>query len=131
MNGLRMADDVLARLRQRGDLYDERAYLFVLASIEYLQGKLPERRHVTGPEVTHACREFALEQYGLMARSVLDHWGIRGTGDFGRIVYSLVDVGVLMTQPGDRIEDFDGVYGFEVFERDYVWGAQGGGGGGR
>ena len=122
MNGLHLARDLLARLRQRGDPYDERAYLFVLASLEYLQGKLPERRHVTGAEVTHACREFALEQYGLMARSVLDHWGIRGTADFGRIVYSLVEAGVLTTQPGDRPEDFADVYGFEVFERDYVWG---------
>ncbi|HEV8149305.1 MAG TPA: Minf_1886 family protein [Gemmatimonadales bacterium] len=122
MNGLRLASDLLAKLRQRGDSYDESAYLFVLASIEYLQAKLPERRHVTGPEVTHACREFALEQYGLMARSVLEHWGMRHTEDFGRIVYSLVEAGVLVTQPGDRVEDFHGVYGFEVFERDYVWG---------
>jgi uncharacterized repeat protein (TIGR04138 family) len=122
MNGLRFAGDVLARLRQRGDSYDERAYLFVLASIEFLQGKLTERRHVTGPEVTHACREFALEQYGLMARSVLEHWGIRGTEDFGRIVYALVEVGVLVTQPGDKVEDFHGVYGFEqAFDEGYVW----------
>ena len=122
MNGLRFAGDVLARLRQRGDSYDERAYLFVLASIEFLQGKLPERRHVTGPEVTHACREFAMEQYGLMARSVLEHWGIRGTDDFGRIVYALVEVGVLVTQAGDKVEDFHGVYGFEqAFDQGYVW----------
>jgi uncharacterized repeat protein (TIGR04138 family) len=122
MNGLRFAGDVLARLRQRGDTYDERAYLFVLASIEFLQGKMPERRHVTGPEVTHACREFAMEQYGLMARSVLEHWGIRGTDDFGRIVYALVEVGVLVTQAGDKVEDFHGVYGFEqAFDEGYVW----------
>lgn len=121
MNGLGFASDVLARLRQRGEHYDERAYLFVLASIEYLQGKFPERRHVTGAEVTHACREFALQQYGLMARSVLDHWGVQGTADFGRIVYSLVEVGVLVTQAGDKVEDFHGVYGFEVFDEGYVW----------
>ena len=121
MNGLRFASDVLARLRERRDHYDERAYLFVLASIEFLQCKLPERRHVSGAEVTHACRDFALEQYGLMARTVLEHWGVRGTEDFGKIVYSLVEVGVLVTQPGDKVEDFSGVYGFEVFEHGYRW----------
>ena len=122
MSDLRVAGDVLTRLRSRGEHYDDRAYLFVLASIEFLQGKLPERRHVTGPEVTHACRELALQQYGLLARSVLEHWGIRGTEDFGRIVYSLVDVGVLVTQPGDKVEDFHGVYGFEqAFDEGYVW----------
>jgi uncharacterized repeat protein (TIGR04138 family) len=123
MNDVRLAPEVLARLQQSGSHYDERAYLFVLAGLEYLQGRLPERRHVTGAEVTHACRDFALEQYGLIAREVLEHWGIRETADFGRIVYALVEVGLLVTQPGDRIEDFHDVYSFErAFEESYVWG---------
>jgi uncharacterized repeat protein (TIGR04138 family) len=117
-----MASDLLGRIRARGNCYDERAYLFVLASIEFLQGRLSARRHVTGPELTLACRDFALEQYGLMARVVLEHWGIRGTDDFGRIVFALVDVGLLVTQPGDRVEDFHGVYGFDqAFDHAYVW----------
>ena len=123
MNDLRLAPDVLARLEQNGSPYNERAYLFVLAGLEYLQTRLPERRHVTGAEVTHACRDLALEQYGLIAREVLEHWGIRETADFGRIVYALVEVGLLVTQPGDRIEDFHDVYSFErAFEESYVWG---------
>ena len=122
MNELRFATDVLEKIRRRADRYDERAYLFLLASIEYLQTRLPERRHVSGPELTLACRDFALEQYGLLAGTVLEHWGIRGTEDFGRIVYALVDFGLLVTQPGDRVEDFHGVYAFEqVFGDAYVW----------
>ena len=122
MNDLHFAADVLEKIRKRGDRYDERAYLFVLASIEYLQTRLPERRHVTGAELTLACRDFALEQYGLMAATVLEHWGITGTEDFGRIVYALVEIGLLVTQPGDRVEDFHGVYAFEQAFRDaYVW----------
>lgn len=123
MNEVRLSPEVLARLEQSGAAYDERAYLFVLAGLEYLQSRLTERRHVTGAEVTHACRDFALEQYGLIAREVLEHWGVRETADFGRIVYALVDVGLLVTQPGDRIEDFHDVYSFErAFEESYVWG---------
>lgn len=122
MNELRFATDVLEKIRRRGERYDERAYLFVLASIEYLQTSLLERRHVNGPELTLACRDFALEQYGLLAGTVLEHWGVRGTGDFGRIVYALVEVGLLVTQPGDRVEDFHGVYAFEqVFGDAYIW----------
>lgn len=122
MNDLHFAADVLEKIRKRGDRYDERAYLFVLASIEFLQTRLPERRHVTGAELTLACRDFALEQYGLMAATVLEHWGITGTADFGRIVYALVEIGLLVTQPGDRVEDFHGVYAFEQAFRDaYVW----------
>ena len=130
MNGLRLGTNLLERIRQGlGDRYDERAYLFILASIEYLQTRLPERRHVTGPELAIACRDFALEQYGLLARTVLEHWGLNSTEDFGRIVYSLVEVGLLVTQPGDRLEDFHGVYAFsEAFDDAYVWqGIPGGG----
>lgn len=122
MNGLHFADAVLEKIRERGARYDERAYLFVLASIEYLQGKMPARRHVTGPELTHACRDFAIEQYGLMARSVLAHWGIHNTEDFGLIVYLLVDFGLLVTQPNDKVEDFAEVFTFEqAFDQGYVW----------
>jgi uncharacterized repeat protein (TIGR04138 family) len=122
MNELHFAGEVLARIRQRGARYDERAYLFVLASIEYLQARLPERRHVSGAELTIACRDFALEQYGLLAREVLEHWGIRGTEDFGLIVYLLVDFGLLVTRPDDRVEDFADVYSFdEAFGEAYVW----------
>jgi uncharacterized repeat protein (TIGR04138 family) len=123
MSEVTLAPDVMARLQKNGSPFDERAYLFVLAGLEYLQGRLPERRHVSAAEVTHACRDLALEQYGLLAREVLEHWGIRETADFGRIVYALVDVGLLVTQPGDRIEDFQEVYSFErAFDEGYVWG---------
>ena len=122
MNDLHFAGEVMDKIRERGGQYDERAYLFVLASIEYLQGKMPARRHVTGPELTHACRDFAIEQYGLMARPVLEHWGIRTTEDFGLIVYLLVDFGLLVTQPNDKVEDFADVFAFgEAFDQGYVW----------
>ena len=122
MTELRFAGDLLERIRARGDRYDERAYLFLLASIEYLQTRLPERRHVGGPELTLACRDFALEQYGLLAKTVLEHWGMRETEDFGRIVYALVEVGLLVTQPGDKVEDFQGVFAFEqAFDDAYIW----------
>ncbi|MGH7606897.1 MAG: Minf_1886 family protein, partial [Gemmatimonadales bacterium] len=92
------------------------AYVFVLAALEYAQTRLPVRRHLSGGELAWACRDFALEQFGLLAATVLTHWGIRATDDLGRIVFLLIDVGLLARQPTDRIEDFDRVYEFgEVF----------------
>ena len=67
MNELQLADDVLARIRSRGEPYHERAYLFILATIEFLQSRLELRRHVTGAELAWACRDFALQQFGLHA----------------------------------------------------------------
>ncbi len=122
MNELQFAEDVLARIRAQGGSYHERAYLFILATVEYIQTRLPLRRHVTGQELAWACRDLAREQFGLLAPSVLEHWGVTRTEDFGRIVYTLVDVGLLVTQPGDREQDFAEVYDFgEAFGDGYGW----------
>ncbi|MGE0442568.1 MAG: Minf_1886 family protein [Gemmatimonadales bacterium] len=119
---IRLAPDLLAELRRRESHYDEQAYLFVLGGIEYLQHRLPVRRHVSGSELAWACRDWALEQYGLLARQVLEFWGIRRTDDLGRIVFALVEVGLLMTQPTDRLEDFHQVYDFQAeFGSGYAW----------
>jgi len=121
---LDFAHDVLARIRARAGRYDERAFLFVLAALEYQQARLPQRRHVTGEELSCACRDFALAQYGLLSRTVLEHWGIRRTADFGAIVYALIDAGLLVRRDEDREEDFHEVYAFsDAFEDAYPWGA--------
>lgn len=121
---LDFADDVMARIRERSGRYDERAYLFVLAGLEHLQKTLTARRHVTGEELAVACRDFALEQYGLLARPVLEYWGLKGTGDIGTIVFTLIELGLLKAQDTDRPEDFEGVYIFaDAFEENYPWGA--------
>jgi uncharacterized repeat protein (TIGR04138 family) len=122
VNELQFADDVLARIRARGGQYHERAYLFVLATIEYLQSRLEARRHVSGAELAWACRDFGRAQFGLLAPHVLAHWGITRTEDFGRIVFTLVEVSLLVTQPGDQEEDFERVYEFaDAFGDVYEW----------
>lgn len=122
MNELQFADDILARIRARGGAYHERAYLFMLAAIEYMQSRLEVRRHVSGGELAWACRDFARAQFGLLAPSVLGHWGVTRTDDFGRIVFTLVEVGLLVTQPGDREADFAAVYDFNDAFGTYEWG---------
>jgi uncharacterized repeat protein (TIGR04138 family) len=122
LNDLQFADDVMGRIRAHGGRYHERAYLFLLGTIEFLQSRLEVRRHVTAAELAWACRDFALQQYGLLAPVVLAHWGIARTDDLGRIVYTLVEVGLLVTQPGDHESDFNAVYQFtDAFGESYDW----------
>lgn len=124
MSDVATLEAALAEIRKRDGRYNERAYIFVLAALEFAQTRLPARRHLNGGELAWACRDFALEQFGLLAASVLTHWGIYGTDDLGRIVFLLIDVGLLARQPTDRIEDFDRVYDFgEAFRggAGYRW----------
>src|SRR3954452_3170280 len=101
------------RIRLRESRYDERAYLFVLSALEFCQQRLPERRHITGRELALACRDLALDRFGVMARLVLEHWGIRTTADLGDIVFTLVDLGLLVSQPTDTRDEFLEVYEFD------------------
>jgi uncharacterized repeat protein (TIGR04138 family) len=125
MSQLEFADELLARIAPRAGRFHPRAFFFVLAALEHRQRRLPERRHVSGEELAHACRDLAIEQYGLLARTVLQHWGIASTADFGEIVYALIDAGLLVRQPEDKPEDFHGVYEFAAFEQEYPWGKDG------
>ena len=73
----------------------------------------PER-HLTGQQLCEASRRYALDQYGLLAKTVLESWGIRRTEDFGEIVYNLIQVDLMKKSDHDRREDFDGVFDFET-----------------
>ena len=115
-------DEIRDRIRMRESRFDQRAYLFVLAALEYCQQRLTERRHITGRELALACRDLALEHYGVLARHVLEHWGVRSTADLGDIVFTLVELELLMSQPTDTREEFIGVYDFDqAFGREYPW----------
>jgi uncharacterized repeat protein (TIGR04138 family) len=124
MSDVATLEAALAEIRRRDGKYNERAYVFVLAALEFAQTRLPARRHLSGVELAWACRDFALEQFGMLSSAVLTHWGIHTTEDFGQIVFMLIDVGLLARQPTDRLEDFGRVYEFaEVFKAGagYRW----------
>ncbi len=78
-------------------------------------------RHVSGRELCIGLRDFALGQYGLLARTVLEQWGIERTDDFGEIVFAMVDAGLMRASEDDTSDDFSAVYRFdEAFDGDSV-----------
>lgn len=81
--------------------------------------KHPEQ-HLSGQQLCQALRRYAQEEYGLMAKVVLNSWGIYETGDFGEIVYKMIGIGLMRKSREDRREDFDDIYDFEhAFEQDF------------
>jgi len=100
--------------------YKPEAYIFVHDALGHTWARLDERRHVTGRELLEGIKDLALKRYGRMAKAVLNSWGVKTTDDFGAIVFSLVDAGLLSKTEEDRVEDFHDVYDFdEVFVRSY------------
>ena len=123
MPNLQFAEDILDQLRERNPRFHPKAYLFLLSALHTVMKDLDAPRHISGQELVEGARTLALCQYGPMARTVLEHWGIHATEDLGEIVFTLVDVGVLIKQNEDNRADFQDVFDFEdAFERDYPWG---------
>jgi uncharacterized repeat protein (TIGR04138 family) len=71
-------------------------------------------RHLTGRELCEAIRLYALDQFGFMAKTVLNTWGVYKTRDFGNIVFNLIEIGEMSKTKDDRQEDFDDVFDFDA-----------------
>jgi uncharacterized repeat protein (TIGR04138 family) len=122
-----MNEQVMAmmELLQKDQRYHMDAYQFVRESLAYAQRvmKMPAQsgeaeegkteHHLTGQQLCQAIREYALEQYGYLAKTVLNSWGIHTTGDFGEIVYNLIRIKEMRKSKSDRREDFNDQYDFE------------------
>ncbi len=80
-----------------------------------------DSRHVSGQELCMGLCDLAKDRYGPLARAVLASWNVHRTEDFGRIVFKLVEAGLLSTTERDTLDDFRGVLDFdETFARQDV-----------
>jgi uncharacterized repeat protein (TIGR04138 family) len=125
MNGIVLDDAMLDRLRDRHPRFQETAFLFVLSALHYVIEQLPEARHISGAELAGGVRDLAIEKFGPMARTVLEHWGIQATADVGDIVFALIECGVLIKQENDAPEDFTDVFDFDEAFARYPFGRAG------
>ena len=138
-----MSDETAAliHLLQRDQRYPIEAYFFVREALAYAADKMelgacsePEcqcdpsdptvaesSRHLTGQQLCEAIRQFAIQQYGFMAKVVLNEWGIGTTQDFGEIVYNMIDIGLMKKSRHDRKSHFADVYDFDAaFQDNFV-----------
>lgn len=116
----RSAEDVVEEILRRDRRYDRDAYAMVSQALTYTVEKKGKKGHVTGRELCEGLRDLALEQFGRLARAVLESWGIRSSGDIGEVVFNMVDAGLLRKTDEDRREDFAGVLDFdEAFDRGF------------
>lgn len=111
--------EVIHLICKEDSRYEAGAYVFIRQALDFTLAGIREKektskhRHVTGQELCEGIRDYTLEQYGPMAHTLLGSWGIKGTEDFGQIVFNLVEYGIFGKTESDRIEDFDAVYDFE------------------
>ncbi len=85
----------------------------VAAAIKEAGGIDGLNRNVSGHDLCWALRDFALRRWGNLADVVLRHWNVKCTQDFGRIVFALVEHGLMQKEPHDSASDFKDVFDFD------------------
>jgi len=123
-------EEVLSQIVREDPRYDAQAYEFLREALDFtikLLSKPVEgpARHVTGGELLEGIRQYALQEFGPMALTVLNRWGLRRCEDFGEMVFHLVEKGILGKTERDRKEDFGGAYDFDqAFRQPFLAGGK-------
>ena len=108
----------LEELAERDSRYKKNAFIFLFEALDYTvkqAGKAnlsDDKRHVSGPDLLRGISRWGLDQFGPLTQTVLAHWGIHSTRDFGEIVFLLVNAGFMSKTDSDTLEDFVDVYDF-------------------
>ncbi len=114
-------NEIVSLICKEDTRFDRKAYDFVRLGLDHtvkeMRKKDAERtersRHVSGPELLHGLRVYALEQYGPLTKTVLNTWGITRCSDFGDIVFNLIEYNIFSKTENDCREDFADIYDFD------------------
>lgn len=103
------------------DTFPLEAFIFLHEGLAYTvhaihgQRKSPEQNmHVSGQQLCEGLRDFAVMKYGMLAGTVMRRWGVNCTLDFGKMVYSLIDAGLMSKTEADSLDDFRNAYDFHA-----------------
>ena len=109
-------DDATDAILARDPRFDRAAYYFLRDALDYT---LKQRKkasgtqgHITGQQLLEGLRQHALKTFGPMVPTVFEYWGVKGTVDFGSMVFNLVDAGIFGKTDADTLEDFKNIYTF-------------------
>jgi len=115
-------DQAIAKLREQDSKYAPASYHFIRRALDHSLRKLKREdadrpAHVTGKELLEGFRDLALAEFGPLAKTVLEDWGVIKCADVGEIVFQLVGMGVLGKNDNDKIDDFEELWSFaEAFD---------------
>jgi len=119
---------VLEQILAKDSRFHRDAYLFVRDALDLTKRQVHkesreggEEKHVTGQELLEGIRQFGLKEFGPMAATVFDEWGVRSCRDFGDIVFNMVEIRLLAKTKRDTRDDFQNGYDFTDAFRKPFW----------
>ena len=106
MTGVSQRRFRIRSLAKRHQTFRPEAYFFVLEALESAMFEQDVTQHISGEELLDWIRSLGNDRYGVMAGDVFNAWGVQSTLDFGRIVFHLVEEGLLRKRSQDSLVDF-------------------------
>lgn len=119
-------DEALEQIIATDNRYHRDVYHFLREALDFTQKNVGREnagkiRHVTGQELLNGLRQYALQQFGPMAVTVFEEWGVKSCPDFGEVVFNMVESGLLAKTEKDSREDFRNGYDFTDAFRKPFW----------
>lgn len=120
--------DKIKEVVKKDPRYSPQAYQFVFEALDYTTNMLGKKqhkttdqdRHVTGKQLMEGIRQYALKQFGFMALTIFEQWGIKQDADFGNIVFNLVESCLMGKTETDSRDDFKNIYDLKkVFDEEF------------
>jgi len=105
--------DTIRKISDEKGLFSSEAYIFVLEALDVAMSAHADRGHISGESLLGYIRDLGRKRFGPMAGDVFRAWGVRETLDFGRIVFHLVEEGLLSKRDEDSLVDFLDKFDFE------------------
>ena len=111
-------DEAIEQIVKKDPRYPVEAYHFVREALDFTvkqfrKEAIGPEHHVSGKELLTGVRQFALQEYGPLACTVLNYWNLWRCEDIGEIVFNMVSLRILKTTDKDSREDFRNGYDFE------------------
>ncbi len=105
------------RQRESEHAYGQEAYQFVNLALQFTVAALPQDRlldetlrHLSGRELLEGVVRLGRAEFGPLAATVFHEWGVNHSEDVGRIVFQMVNAGLLSARPEDTMADFSGEF---------------------
>lgn len=99
---LEQVKDIIAR----DERYSSEAYAFIMEALGYAQKMFAREHHISGEELVEGFVVLAVKKYGPLAENVCSCCGLLSTEDIGRVVFNMVDAGVLARREEDTFSSF-------------------------
>jgi uncharacterized repeat protein (TIGR04138 family) len=119
-------DEAVEQILAKDPRFSRDAYMFVREALDFAQKLVAKRtsgaiHHITGQELLEGIRQFALQQFGPLAATVFEDWGVKNCRDFGDIVFNMVEIRLLAKTDKDSRDDFQNGYDFNDAFRKPFW----------